>query len=102
MGKWALGVEAKVAQEVRPADLAAGGVEVVIGPPTIRADDRLGFAEQCLGLLAVTGGCDPEHGRLLREGAPESALFTRLFPAGLIDADDRGAAKRIAEPFLRL
>ena len=87
---------------MRPADLAAGGVEVVIGPPAIGGDDRLGVAEQRLGLLAVAGGGDPEHRRLIAEGAPEEPRLARLLPAGLIDADDRGAANRIAKPLLGL
>src|SRR5918994_859465 len=87
---------------MRPADLAAGGVEVVISPPAIGGDDRLGVAEQRLGLLAVAGGGDPHHRRLIAEGAPEEPRLARLLPAGLIDADDRGAANRIAKPLLGL
>ncbi len=56
VGKRALGVKAEVAQEVRPADLAARRIEMVICPPAIRADDRLACAEQLFGLLAVAGG----------------------------------------------
>ena len=102
LGKRALGVEAEVALKVRPAELATGGVEVVIGPPAIGGDDRLGGAEQFLGLLAVAGGGDPERSRGVGEGAPERPLLARLLPAGLIDVDDRGAANRIGEPLVGL
>src|SRR5829696_10085838 len=87
---------------MRPAELAAGRLEVVVGPPAIRGDDRLAFAEHRLCLLAVAGGGDPHHRGLITEGAPEEPRLARLLPAGLIDADDRGAANRIAKPLLGL
>src|SRR5436190_1174000 len=87
---------------MRPAELAPARIEVVIGPPAVGADDRLRVAKQRLGLLAVARRGDPERGRLVAEGAPEEARLARLLPAGLIDADDRGAANSIAKPFLGL
>src|SRR6476660_4488962 len=50
----------------------------------------------------MTGGGDAKDGNLIGEGAPEEPPLARLLPAGLIDADNRGAANRIAEPFLGL
>jgi hypothetical protein len=50
----ALGVAAKVAQQVLPADLAAFGVEVVVGPLAIRAGDPVEvIAEQLLQIARV-------------------------------------------------
>lgn len=75
---------------------------MVICPPAVRGDDRLSFAEQRFGLLAVTGGGDAKDGGPIGKGAPEEPRLPCLLPAGLIDAEDRGAANRVAEPFLRL
>src|SRR6266511_5434531 len=87
---------------MRPADLAPGGVEVVIGPPAIGGDDRFALAEQRFGFLAVARWRDPQRRRLLREGAPEETLLTRLLPPSLIDADHRRGPDRIAKPLLGL
>jgi hypothetical protein len=48
----------------------------------------------------VTGGGDTKDGNLIGVSAPEEPPLARLLPAGLIDAEDRGAANRIIEPFL--
>jgi hypothetical protein len=49
-----LGAAAKVAQQVLPADLAAFGVEVVVGPPAVRAGDPVEvIAEQLIQIARV-------------------------------------------------
>jgi hypothetical protein len=55
-------VGGEVAEQVRPADLTAGRVEVVVGAPAVGADDPVvAFAEHRLGLGGVPAGRDPEH-----------------------------------------
>jgi hypothetical protein len=57
-----LRVAAEVAQQVRPADLAAGGVEPVVGPPAVRADDPGEALADQLGQLALVAiGRDVER-----------------------------------------
>lgn len=95
VGERALGVEAEVAQKTRPANLATGRVEMVIGPPAIRGDDRLAPSEQLFGLLPMTGRSHAKDGSLLGEGAPEEPPLARLPPAGLISTEGRRSADRI-------
>jgi len=62
LGGESLAVGGEVADEVRPAELALCGVEIVVGPPAIRADDaREVLAEQRLDLALMTAGGDPEE-----------------------------------------
>ena len=57
----------EVALEVLPAGLAAVGVDVVIGPPAVRAEDPfVVLADQLLEAVAVAVLGDPEDRRLWR------------------------------------
>ena len=94
----AFGVAAEVAQQVRPADLAPGRVQGVIGPPAIRGDDPgEALSDQLRQLALVAIGGDVEGGVAVGDGAPEGALLPGVAPAGLIDAEDRGVLDRLAQ-----
>src|SRR5665648_168261 len=93
LGTESLAVGGEVAHQVRPAELASLGVEVVVGPPAVRAGDAGELlAEQRLGLAAVATLGDPEDRGAEGERPPKRALAAAQAPAGLIHVDDRGAA----------
>src|SRR5215211_2477690 len=93
-----LGVAAEVAQQVRPADLAAGRVELVVGPPAIRGDDPGEARADQLGQLALVAiGGDVEGGEAVGERGPQGAALPGAPPAGLIDADHGGVLDRLAQ-----
>src|SRR5450756_91741 len=74
LGGEALAVGGEVAHEVGPTELAPLGVEIVVGPPAVRAGDAGEvLAEQRLGLAAVTTLGDAEERLLPAEHAPERA-----------------------------
>jgi hypothetical protein len=71
-------VGGEVAEQVRPAELAPFGVEVVVAAPAVGADDpAVPLAEQRPGLEAVAAGRDPED----RGAAVRAAQSVRLPPA---------------------
>jgi hypothetical protein len=75
---------------VGPTDLAPRRVELVVGPPAVRADDPGEALADQLGQLALVAiGDDVERRVAIGERAPQRAPLARLAPAGLIDADDR-------------
>lgn len=66
-----------------PANLAAGGVQGVIGPSAIGgADLGEALAKQLRQLALVAVGGDVEGGRGVGDGAPGGALFARLTQLG--------------------
>ena len=68
LGGESFAVGGEVPQQVRPAELAPLGVEVVVGPPAVGAGDALEvLAEEGLGLAPMAVGGDPEDSRLGRE-----------------------------------
>ena len=98
LGTEALAVGGKVARQVSPAELPSLRLEVVVGPPAIRAGDagKL-LAQQCLDLALVTIGCDAKDRRAGGERAPEGTLAAAGAPAGLIDVKHRGAASLVEQ-----
>src|SRR5665648_979783 len=93
LGTESLAVGGEVAHQVRPAEQASFHIEVVVGPPAVRAGDAGELlAEQRLGLAAVATLGDPEDRGAEGERPPKRALAAAQAPAGLIHVDDRGAA----------
>jgi len=83
LGAEALAVGGEVADQVRPAELTSLGVEVVVGPPAVRAGDAGELlAEQRLSLALVATLGDAEDGGAARERPPERALAAAQAPAG--------------------
>ena len=84
-----LGVAVPVSLEMGPACLTALAVEMVIGPPAVRAHDPGEAADQLIEPVAVAVLCDPEDRRLGRGRGPQRAPLARRAPAGLIDVQRR-------------
>jgi len=77
-GGEALAVGGEVARQVRPTELASLRVEVVVGPPAVRAGDAGEvLAEQRLGLAAVATLGDAEDRRAAAERPPEACACRR-------------------------
>ena len=90
LGGEPFGVGGQIADQVRPAGLAALRIEATVGPPAIGADDALEvLAEQGRGLALVAVGGDAKDGGLRSDGAPQGALSAAQLPAGLIDVERR-------------
>jgi hypothetical protein len=69
----ALAVGGEVPEQMCPAELALLGVEVVVGPPAIRAGDAGEIlAEQRRDLTLVTAGGDPEQALPARSKRPRA------------------------------
>jgi hypothetical protein len=69
-----LGVGGEVSDRVRPAELAAAGVEAAVGPPAVGPDDTAEvLAEQGGRLALVAVGGDPEDRGSGAQGTPERA-----------------------------
>jgi hypothetical protein len=95
-------VGGEVAEQVRPAELAAGRVEVVVACPAVGADDPVvAFAEHDLGLGAVPAGGDPEHRSAPGERTPEQAALAAGLPTGLVDVDDGRALDLLLQAGVR-
>ena len=93
----------KIADQVRPTDLAAGGVEVVVGPPTVGAGDAAKpLPEDGSRLALVAVGSDAKERRPLAQGAPERTLSPAQAPAGLVDVDHRRRADVVLKPRMGL
>ena len=100
LGAEPLAVGGEVARQVRPTELASLRVEIVVGPPAVRAGDAGELlAEQRLGLAAVATLGDAEDRGAKGERPPERALAAAQAPAGLVDVDGRGGAD-VAEQVL--
>src|SRR5450759_3305556 len=85
------------------AELAPFGVEVIVGPPAVRAGDpRELLAEQRLGLAAVAPLGAAEDGGAAGERSPERALAAAQAPAGLVDVERRGGAHVAEQVFVGL
>jgi hypothetical protein len=84
------GVRGEVANQVRPAHLAAVGVEPVVGPPAVGTGDpgEL-FSQQRDQFTLVPVWCDPQQRCRPGERAPEGALAAPQPPAGLVEVDRR-------------
>lgn len=92
----AFGVAAEVAQEVRPADLAAGRVQGVMGPPAIGGGDAGEALADQLGQLAlVAGGGNVKGGEVL-VSAPHRVRLHPALRQPVSYADDRGVLDRLA------
>src|SRR5665648_362454 len=75
------------------AELASLRVEVVVGPPAVRAGHAGELlAEQRLRLAAVAIGSDAKDRGAKGERPPERALAAAQAPAGLVDVERRGGA----------
>src|SRR5665647_2283997 len=86
---WAVKSRARCAR----AELASLRVEVVVGPPAVRAGHAGELlAEQRLGLAAVAIGSDAKDRGAAGERPPERALAAAQAPAGLVDVERRGGA----------
>jgi hypothetical protein len=95
-------VGGEVAEQVRPADLTAGGVEVVVAGVTIGADDpAVALAEHDLRLGGVPARRDPEHGSRAGKRAPERPAVAAGLPPGLVDVHDRRALELLLQPGVR-
>src|SRR5450756_384529 len=100
LGAEPLAVGGEVAHQVGPAELAPLRVEIVVGPPAVRAGDAGEvLAEQRLGLAAVATLGDAEDRGAAGERAPERALAAAQAPAGLVDVERRRGA-HVAEQVL--
>src|SRR5450830_1896781 len=98
LGAESLAVGGEVAHQVGPAELAPLRVEIVVGPPAVRAGDAGEvLAEQCLGLAAVATLGDAEDRDAAGERAPERALAAAQAPAGLVEVDGRGGADLVCK-----
>src|SRR6266516_5511498 len=96
-------VTTEISLEMTPARLAAGGVDVVVGPPAVGAADAGELvAEQFLEAVAVAVLGDAEDRRLGGGRGPEGAAFAGGRPAGLVDVDRRRLKDRGAQCFVRL
>src|SRR5450759_1268338 len=85
------------------AELASLRVEVVVGPPAVRAGDAGELlAEQRLGLAAVAPLGAAEDGGAAGERSPERALAAAQAPAGLVDVERRGGAHVAEQVFVGL
>ena len=92
-------VGGEVAEQVRPADLAVGRVEVVVAAVAVGADDPVvAFAEHGLRLGGVPAGRDPEDRGSTGERAPEHPAVAACLPAGLVDVDDRRPFDLLLKP----
>ena len=96
-----LGVELEVPSHMRPARPAAFGVQVVIGPPAIRADNPGVFADQGREPLAVAVLCHLEARRALRGRCPQRALLAGGPPASLVGVDRRLCQDMSAQRLVR-
>lgn len=56
VGAAALGVEGKIALQMRPTGLPTADGQMAVGPPAIAGDDRLRVGEQVLGTILVAVG----------------------------------------------
>ena len=98
----AFAVGAEVAEQVRPAELTAGRVEVVVAAIAVGADDPVvAFAEHGLGLGGVPAGRDPEDRGPAGKRAPEHPALAAGLPAGLVDVDDLGALDLLLQSRVR-
>src|SRR5450756_498409 len=98
LGAEALAVGGEVAHQMRPTELPPLGVEIVVGPPAVRAGDAGEvLAEQHLSLAAVAIGGDAEDRRAEGERTPERAPLPGDAPAGLVDVDRRGGADLVCK-----
>src|SRR5665647_3406918 len=78
LGAEALAVGGEVADQVRPAELTSLHIEVVVGPPAVRAGDAGDLlAEQRLSLALVATLGDAEDGGAARERPPEACACRR-------------------------
>src|SRR6266508_2886581 len=69
-----IGVEGKVAAQVRPAHLPPLRLEAVVGAETVGADDAgERIADQSVQVLLTAIGRDSQHRRLLAERTPQRA-----------------------------
>src|SRR5205807_6334995 len=95
-----VGVEGEVAAQVRPAHLPPFPVKAVVGAEAVRADHaREVVADQAVQVLLAAVGRDPQHRRLLAEGAPERARLTAEVPTRLVDVE-RASRTRLLEQLL--
>lgn len=99
-----VGVESEVATQVRPAHLPPLRLEAVVGAETVGADDAGELVTgQPLQVLLATVGRDPQHRRLLAEGAPERARLAAEIPTGFVDVERSRCARLLqqllASPF---
>jgi hypothetical protein len=91
-------VGGQIPDQVRPADLARGGIEAAVGPAAIGADDPFEIpAKQGDRLALVAVGGDPEEGRPRSEGAPPGAPLAAHSPAGLVDLESGGLADALEQ-----
>lgn len=96
--------KAEVATQVRPAHLPPLRLEAVVGAETVGADDAGELVTgQPLQVLLATVGRDPQHRRLLAEGAPERARLAAEIPTGFVDVERSRCARLLqqllASPF---
>jgi hypothetical protein len=78
-------VTAKVALQMRSADLPRAGVQVLVAEPSVRDDNPRAGADQLVELLAVAVLGDLEDRRAGAGRGPQRTTVTRGPPAGLID-----------------
>jgi hypothetical protein len=94
----AFAVGGEVSDQVGPAELPVGGVEVVVGAPAVGADDPgEALAEQHPGLGRVAARRDPEHGGSAGQRAPQRPAAAGRLPAGLVDVDHRSRLDPLLE-----
>src|SRR5450830_808364 len=85
---------------MRPTELPPFRIEVVVGPPAVRAGDAGELlAEQRLRFAAVAIGSDAKDRGAKGERPPERAPAAAQAPAGLVNVDGRGGAD-VAEEVL--
>ena len=94
-------VAAKVALQVRPADLPAIGIEVLIAGPAVGDDDPGERADQLVDLLAVAVLGDLNDRRLLGGHRPQRAGIPGGPPARLVDMQCILAADPVAQLLIR-
>ena len=103
LGGESFGVTAEVALGMAPADLAAEGVEMAVGPAAVRAaDPGEVLPDQLAQTVTVAISRDPEHRRPRGGRGRDRALLPGGRPAGLVEVDRRRLEHRGDQRFVRL
>ncbi len=79
-----LGVGREVPLQMGPAELAALGGQMRVGPPAVRGHDCLRVGQEFPGVILVTVSGDVKEGVAIVKDTPQRAALAGGPPAGLI------------------